>query len=54
MSTIYWLNDKLAPNENQNEEFVNQWYKIQDDCAKQLIKMTIKFYETAIKETTQG
>ena len=53
--------DKLTPNglktnleptiENQNEEFVNQWYKIQDDCAKQLMKMTIKFCETAIKET---
>ena len=36
---------------NQNEESVNQWYKIQDDCAKQLIKMTIKFCETTIKET---
>ena len=35
---------------NQNEEFVNQWYKIQDDCAKQLMKMTIKFCETTIKE----
>ena len=36
---------------NQNEEFVNQWYKIQDECAKQLMKMTIKFCETKIKET---
>ena len=36
---------------NQNEEFVNQWYKIQDKCAKQLMKMTIKFCETTIKET---
>ena len=35
---------------NQNEEFVNQWYKIQDECAKQLMKMTIKFCETKIKE----
>ena len=36
--------DKLTPNGlkinldptiwNKNEEFVNQWYKIQDDCAK--------------------
>ena len=53
--------DKLTPNGlkinleptigNQNEEFVNQWYKIQDDCAKQLMKMTIKFCETRIKET---
>ena len=53
--------DKLTPNGlkinleptigNQNEEFVNQWYKIQDDCAKQLMKMTIKFCETTIKET---
>ena len=37
--------------ENQNEEFVNQWYEIQDDCAKQLMKVTIKFCETTIKET---
>ena len=54
------LHDKLTPNGlkisleatigNQNEEFVNQWYKIQV-CAKQLMKMTIKFCETAIKET---
>ena len=36
---------------NQNEEFVNQWYKIQDDWAKQLMKMTTKFCETAIEET---
>ena len=36
---------------NQNEEFVNQWYIIQDDCAKQLMKMTITFCETTIKET---
>ena len=36
---------------NQNEEFVNQWYKIQDECAKQLMKMTIKFCETTIQET---
>ena len=36
---------------NQNEKFVNQWYKIQDDCTKQLMKMTIKFCETRIKET---
>ena len=53
--------DKLTPNGlkinleltigNQNEEFVNQWYKIQDDCANKLMKMTIKFCETAIKET---
>ena len=53
--------DKLTPNGlkinleptigNQNEEFVNQWYKIQDDCPKQLMKMTIKFCETTIKET---
>ena len=53
--------DKLTPNGlkinleptigNQNEEFVNQWYKIQDDCAKQLMKMTIKFCKTTIKET---
>ena len=38
------FHDKLTPNGlkinleptigNQNEEFVNQWYKIQDDCAK--------------------
>ena len=35
----------------QNKEFVNQCYKIQDDCAKQLMKMTIKFSETTIKET---
>ena len=33
---------------NQNEKFVNQWYKIQD-CAKQLMKKTRKFCETAIK-----
>ena len=56
-----FLHDKLTPNGlkinleatigNQNEDFVNQWYKIQDDCAKQLMKMTIKFCETAIKET---
>ena len=53
--------DKLTPNGlkinlepsigNKNEEFVNQGYKIQDDCAKQLMKMTIKFCETTIKET---
>ena len=53
--------DKLTPNGlkidlkltigNRNEEFVNQWYKIQDDCAKQLMKMTIKFCGTAIEET---
>ena len=53
--------DKLTPNGlkinleptigNQNEEFVNQWYKIQDNCAKQLMKRTIKFCETTIKET---
>ena len=36
---------------NQNEEFANQWYKIQDDCVKQLMKMTIKLCETTIKET---
>ena len=55
------LHDKLTPNGlksnleptigNQNEEFVNQWYKVQDECAKQLMKMTIKFYETTIKDT---
>ena len=55
------FHDKLTPNGlkinleptigNQNEEFVNQWYKIQDNCAKQLIKMTINFCETTIKET---
>ena len=38
------FHDKLTPNGlkinleptigNQNEEFVNQWYKIQNDCAK--------------------
>ena len=53
--------DKLTPNGlktnleptigNQNEEFVNQWYKIQDDIAKQLMKITIKFCEITIKET---
>ena len=36
---------------NQNEEFVNQWCKIQNDCAKQLMKMTIRFCEKTIKET---
>ena len=36
---------------NQNEEFVKQWYKIQDEWTKQLIKMTIKFCETTIEET---
>ena len=36
---------------NQNEEFVNQCYKIQDDCAKQFMNMTIKFYEITITET---
>ena len=55
------FHDKLTPNGlkislehtigNQNEEFVNQCYKIQDDCAKQLIKINIKFCETTIKET---
>ena len=56
-----YFRDKLTPNGskinleptigNQNEEFVNQWCKIQDDCAKELIKMTIEFCETKIKET---
>ena len=55
------FHDKLTPNGlkinleptigNQNEEFVNQWYKIWDDCAKQLMKMNIKFCETTVKET---
>ena len=36
---------------NQNKEFVNQWYKIHDDCAKQLMNMTIKFCERTMKET---
>ena len=36
---------------NQNEEFINQWYKIQDDSTKQLMKMIGKFCETKIKET---
>ena len=54
------FHDKLTPNglkinlghaiENQNEEFVNQCYKLQDDCAKQLIKITIKFSETTSKD----
>ena len=35
---------------NQNEEFVNEWCKIQDNCAKQLMTMTIKFCETTIKQ----
>ena len=53
--------DKLTPNGlkinleptigNQNEEFVNPCYKILDDCAKQLMKMTIKFCVTTIKDT---
>ena len=53
------FHDKLTPNdlkinlghaiENQNEEFVNQCYKLQDDCTKQLIKITIKFSETTSK-----
>ena len=35
---------------NQNKEFVNQWYKIHDDCAKQLMNMTIKFCERTMKK----
>ena len=56
-----YFRDKLTPNGsklnleptigNQNEEFVNQWYKIQDACVKQLVKITIEFRETTIKET---
>ena len=49
--TLNGLNINLEPSiGNQNEEFVNQWYKIQDDFAKQLMKMAIKFFETTIKE----
>ena len=39
---------------NQKVEFVNQWYKIQDDCVKQLMKMTIKFCETTINEIKES
>ena len=55
------LHDKLTPNclrinlepaiGNQNQEFVNQWYKTQDECMKQPMKMAIKLCETTVKET---
>ena len=39
---------------NQKVEFVNQWYKIQDDCVKQLMKMTIKFCKITINEIKES
>ena len=50
--TLNGLKINLEPTMgNQNEEFVKHWYKIQDECAKQLIKITIKLCETTVKET---
>ena len=35
---------------NQNKDFFNQRYKIQDNCTKQLMKMNINICDTTIKE----
>ena len=44
MITTNGLKINLQPTlGKQNEEVVNQGYQIHDECAKQLVNMTIKF-----------
>ena len=52
MITTNGLKINLQPTlRKQYEEVVNQWYQIHNECAKELMNMTIKFCKTTIKET---